>query len=130
MFAKRLFIYLIGFFLGCVIVYFLLFKDKNRSFFPSAIVLDTLRAKEIIIEKKAGCILSCYQITHDKIKGLLGDGDVIFSESNPRETPKKYVVEIETPGGKEMKLTFELTSETAKIISVKAHGVSQECMCE
>lgn len=92
-------------------------------------MLDTLKSKEIIIEKKAECLLSCYHITNENIKELLDDGDVIFSESSPRELPKKYVVEIETKEGEELKLIFELSILNAKIISVDAPGMA-DCNCE
>lgn len=129
MFAKRLFLYLIGFFLGSVLVYFLFFRDKSRSFFPSAIVLDTLQSKELTIEKKAECFLSCYRINRSNIKELLAEGEVNFSESSPRETPKKYVVEVETPEGTELKLSFELSVSASRLISVSAPDNKLPCNC-
>src|SRR3989337_3043833 len=96
MFVKRLFLYLIGFFIGSLIVYFLFFKGQNRSFLPGSIVLDTITSKTFVLEPKAECMLKCYDVSQRNIKQLLRDGDVIFSESSPRQTPKKYVVEIET----------------------------------
>ena len=128
MFIRRLFIYLIGFFLGCAFVYFLFFKGKNRSFFPSAIVLDSLTSKELLIEKKAACSLACYHVSNQNLKELLADGDVIFSESRPRETPKKYAVKIETPEGNEITLLLELSALNATIISVLAPA-QPACIC-
>lgn len=130
MFAKRLFLYFIGFFFGCVLVYFMFFKGKDRGFFPSAIVIDTLKSRELLIEEKAGCRLACYRISEDNLKDLMEDGDVKFSESSPREEPKKYVVEIESPEGDEVKLLFELTGSNAKIISVTPPPGKPGCTCD
>ncbi len=88
--------------------------------------MDTLKTKEIIIDKKMECLLSCYNISGD-VKKLLDDGEVIFSESAPRENPKKYVVEIEIAGEK-LKLTFEQSEKTAKVISAEMKNMN--CNCE
>lgn len=128
MFARRLFIYFIGFFLGCILVYFMFFKNKSRSFFPSGIVLDSLKSKDIIIETKMQCILGCYNVNNQNLKELLNEGTVIFSESSPREDPKKYVVETESPEGEEIKLSFELRTLNAKIISIKGPE-KPGCVC-
>lgn len=130
MFIKRLFLYLIGFFFGCIIVYFLLFRNKDRSFFPSDIVIDTLKSKELLIEQKTACLLACYQVSKENLKDLMEDGDVNFSESSPRQEPKKYVVEIEAPEGTELKLLFELSDSNAKIISVEPAPGKPGCTCE
>jgi hypothetical protein len=130
MFAKRLFLYLVGFFLGSVLVYILFFKDKSRSFFPSAIVLDTLQSSSMEIDKKAECVLSCYHIHASDIKEMLAEGEVNFSESSPREKPKKYVVEVETREGNELKLTFELSPSASRLISVKDPGNKLSCNCD
>lgn len=132
MFVKRIFLYLIGFLLGSILAYFLIFKGRNQSFFPSGIVLDSLSSKEIIIEKKVECMFECNNISTD-VKKYLDDAKVIFSESSPRETPKKYVVEIELEEGKteekKVKLTFELFETTAKIISAEIINGEKNCNC-
>lgn len=130
MFIKRLFLYLIGFFIGSILVYFMLFKDKSRSFLPSSIILDSLKANEIIYDQHIECILSCYQISNKNIRQMLDDGDVIFSESQPRETPKKYVVEVETAEEKIIKLSFELSGKSSRIFLVNAGENANDCLCE
>lgn len=130
MLLRRFFIYSIGFFLGSILVYFLFFKNQDRSFFPSAIVLDSLRSKDIIIGKKNECLLAYYKISNENFKNLLREGEVNFSESSPRETPKKYVVEIETSTGDELKIIFALSPSSAEIISVIPNEIKAECACD
>ncbi len=130
MFIRRLFLYFIGFFFGSILVYFLFFNNQNRSFFPSGIVLDSLDSKKIIIEKKIDCYLSCCKVTEVNLKNLLKKGDVNFSESSPRDTPKKYVVEIETPENLKLKLTFEIGNANAKLIGVKIPSEIKGCGCD
>lgn len=124
--ARRLLLYFIGFSIGSIIVYFLFFKDKDRSFFPSGIVLDSLRSKDIIIDQRTACMLACYEINEKNLKDLLDDGDVNFSKSSPRQEPKIYLVETDAPNGEELELKFELGSQ-AKLLSV--FPLKENCSC-
>ena len=130
MFAKRIFLYLIGFFFGSVLVYLLFYRSDGHSFLPSSIVLDTLKSKEFIFEKKAECQLLCFSVVKGDIKKLLKDADVNFSESRPHDNPKKYVIEIKSLMNEKVKLTVELNDTNAKIVSADMPEAKQTCNCD
>lgn len=130
MFLKRLFLYFIGFTVGCILVYFLVFKKRSTSFLPSSIVLDTITGKEIIYEKEVECMLACYGLTRQNLIAVLKEGDVLFSESQPRATPKIYVVETESPDKSVLKLNFEMLPANSRILKVNPVENAKSCDCD
>lgn len=62
-FGRRLFIYMIGFGLGCVLVWVMFYKDGNRaSWMPEGRVLEFLADVEVEISDELKCELACKNI--------------------------------------------------------------------
>ena len=62
-FGRRLFIYMIGFGLGCIMVWVMFYKDGDRaSWLPEDRVLEFLADTEVVISDDLKCQLACENI--------------------------------------------------------------------
>ncbi len=93
---RRFLIFLIGFSIGCLIVYFSLIKGQNRNFtfwFPS----DRIKEEVLVTKKEFSdsflCGLSCLQSDTSKqnLSVLIEAYEIDFSKSLPRESPRTYL---------------------------------------
>lgn len=92
---RRIQIYAFGFFLGSIVVYVTLIRDRDRdlgSWLPES------RVKSEIVEKfeagKNECMLNCYDIDSIGFVEMVEDGDVVFSESDVSKTPRSYAFHL------------------------------------
>ncbi len=95
--ARRIRVYLVGVFLGCIMVYVFLIRGKNRDFgfwLPQGRVMEELTTKKLTFNAKATCQFACYQIDASAFQYDLKTADVNFSKSLVHEKPKKYLVEF------------------------------------
>lgn len=76
-FSQRLPYYLVGFFIGCIFVYFI-YTKKNASFayLPNARVLKNISTKKQLISDKVKIILQSKKIDTVTINQILKNGDV------------------------------------------------------
>jgi hypothetical protein len=113
-FKDRLKYYLIGFTFGLIAIFFF-FGGRGCSWLPSNRVKNSIAENEIIYGDSIKALLECNQISNDAVYNLLNSsGDVLFSESKTRETPKKYVLK----GENDLKLTFALFEGFSEIVEV------------
>jgi hypothetical protein len=104
--GKRILIYFLGFFIGCVLVYFALFQGRNRTYWlPANRVKNRIQNSKILFSAHAKYMMACNHISETDINGLLQDGDVNFRESNVHAIPcPSYILEGKNLTG-DIKLT-------------------------
>jgi hypothetical protein len=123
--------FLIGVLLGSLIVYLLLFynRDRDLSFwFPEKRVLNDIKAKLGPIEQY-DCELSCEQMFPSDLEKLLTEGDVDFAKSKPRETPKEYLVNYLAEEGWAAEAVFSIQDSTATMKSIVSTKHVDGCDC-
>lgn len=119
-FTDRLKYYLIGFTFGIIAVVFF-FGQRGCSWLPGNRVKNTISEKEIIFGDSIKALLECSKFSNEDIYNLLNSsGDIDFSESHPRETPKKYVFY----GDNDLRVVFALYeqsgNEYSEIVEINA----------
>jgi hypothetical protein len=95
---RRFRIYIFGFLLGIILVYTSLLKGRSKAllgWMPGARVLKDLSILPAVVSDKASCQLRCLQLGDGFIAEIFENGDVDFSRSRPKETPRFYIVEVE-----------------------------------
>jgi hypothetical protein len=112
--ARRIFIFSIGFFGGCIMVWFMFFRTGERSFYgnwlPEGRVLSKLKAGLDKNSSHSLCMLECTGIFKSQLAALLDQGDVLFSESKTNEDPREYEVAYQS-----IRMRFILSGDSVTI---------------
>lgn len=145
-FINRLKFYLIGFGLGCVMVWAIFYSgdDARSSWLPEGRVLEFIEDTELkVINKHIVCVLECNNITiSDLDKTFFKNAKVNFSESSTtREPCPEYQIEgkladeriitllIETCEPRRLS-TAEEKEDIATIVNISFEGIKLDCLCE
>lgn len=96
-FWKRFKIYLIGFSIGCLMVFFF-FGNRGCSWLPSNRVMNSILSKVIVVQQSELDEASQNGISQDDIIQYLNTGDIEFGESEKSEFPKFYKMSFEKDG--------------------------------
>jgi len=129
-FAKRFRTYMIGFFLGCVMVFFM-FNDRLSmltAWMPNNRVLLRLQLTEVLYTDEALCQLRCFDLDTADVSVVRHTGDVRFNLSETRVEPKIYVVDTRLHD-RLVRMSFT-ASDTTSILSLVEVPLSQKgCDC-
>ncbi len=124
----RLKFYLFGLLMG-------LFVLAAMGKFNSCKTPGTLKRQELAMQKRefstqAECLMQCQHIDTATINKLFKDGDMLFSESSPREKPCGiYIMEGKSHQNETLRLTILDCENTTKITEVKVMGKTITCQC-
>lgn len=129
--ARRIILYVFGVVLGVLVLQVTVFKDRDgfSSWFPSNRLKSQMQASHKLIAPTATCQLECINIPVSEVDRSLEFGEVLFDESGPRETPKRYVLSHVTRLEKHVKFEFEVAIDTIRMKQVIADEVTH-CDCE
>jgi len=131
--GHRIRLYFLGFLIGCVFVYFLLLRGKNRSYWlPENRVKEQLMKGNLVYTEHAKCRMKCRNISEEEVKEILKNGSVNFSESHPHDTPcPSYALEGTTSTNKNERIIFSscdtLTTKVVTAIDLEAEKDACEC---
>jgi len=133
-FRRRLRIYLVGVFLGCLVTWAVLLRKRNMNelfaWTPNGRVLGELRSDTGLIQPGGfWCTMECYGFNSEDYRNLLTDGDVDFSNSDTRVENKKYVISYETEDRGTLRLVFVFDDEVHRLVEVTKVGETIECDC-
>jgi hypothetical protein len=125
---RKIRVYLVGVFLGIIMVYFMLIKGKKRDFsfwLPSERVLEELRRKKPDTDSLMLCYINCNAINSSEFEEALNSSEVLFDESNTKEYPKTYTLFFEQ---KNIKLIYELHKD--KSVLKKVYFIDGKINCD
>lgn len=130
--SKRILIYAVGFFIGSVMVYFILFRGRDRTYWlPGNRVKEELTKKKLYFPENTLCKMKCRNINEEEIKEILTNGDVNFQESDVHDAPcPSYAIEGSTSGHKELRIVFtSFDSITEVTTAINLAGKNDSCNC-
>ena len=132
--GQRIRLYLYGFIIGAVLVYFLLFRGKDRTFWlPGNRVKEQVDKSTFSFSEHAKCILECKNITEEEVREVLKNGDVNFSESDTHGVPcPSYAIEGISHNKKlRILLTVFERDSTAEITTaINLESGKDSCKCK
>lgn len=115
--ARRLLIFSVGFFMGCVAVYAFLFRGTDRDFYgawlPDGRVLKKIHNSIDRSSSTFNCLIEDAGVFPSELDLLLTDGNVDFSKSETKKKKKKYYTEIELEGGRNIQAEFVVLNDSA-----------------
>ncbi|MEY4110795.1 MAG: hypothetical protein RLZZ46_1150 [Bacteroidota bacterium] len=86
-FGKRLKLYLGGFLIGTLVVYFFVYKDRNIYKSPEEIILERAAGNPTQYSERSACILKCIQVGDSIADSLWRLARVSYKESDVRKKP-------------------------------------------
>lgn len=144
-FINRLKFYLIGFGLGCVMVWAIFYsgEDARSSWLPEGRVLEFIEETGVIAEKRMACLLQCNNITlTDFDKTFFQKAKVNFGESAVKREPcPEYQIKGKLTDGRTITVFIETceprrlsTAEekegVATLRDFSFEGINTNCNCE
>lgn len=108
-FFRRLKIYLIGFGIGLVFVFFF-FRNRGCTWLPENRVKNTILGRVLVVPEKDAEWLKAQGIDNKTIVSFLNDGSIAFGSSKKQGNPQVYVVTREVKG-KDVTLWFTLPKD-------------------
>lgn len=139
-FFYRLKFYGLGFGLGCIIVWAMLIKDRERdSWLPEGRVITFLRDVDMDFNSKAKCLMDCYQLDESFMdEEFWKKADVDFDKSAAHRKPcPEYYISSTLADGQQVIVYIE-SCETcigceeegvATLRSIELSGSSASCNC-
>ena len=130
---KRILIYLLGFLIGCVVVYFSLFRGKDRTYWlPSNRVREKLMQKKLFFPENTLCKMKCRGIEEQEVKDILKNGDINFSESDVHDAPcPSYALEGIGTKNKKVRVVFtSFDSITQVSTAINLLESNDSCGCK
>jgi hypothetical protein len=125
---SRLMRYLIGIMIGLILVFVFFGKRSCTDWMPNQRVLETLSSQDLIISARGRCEMNCLNLSDTDLVHLIKSGDVNFSESSTRTSPKVYKIEANRPEDElEYSMQFEVKDSSSVLISASVPGKTCNC---
>ena len=129
---QRILLYSFGFLIGAVMVYFMLIRGNDRTYW-----LPENRVKELILKSKmiyspiSKCEMECLSISEDDVLSILKNGEVNFKESNVHAVPHpSYSINGTITGNRKMRMMIVTHDSIAEITTVAFQDVKKTCICK
>lgn len=132
-FFRRLRFYVFGFLLGCVLVYFVLLRGKDRTgWLPERRVIEKIDST-LSLTSPMKCLMDCDSISTADLHAIIKGSDVDFGESITQKKPfRMYVLKGKLRTGEEIKMNFDVCDSASILtkISIPAfENKSRTCPC-
>ncbi len=125
---RRIRIYGVGFFLGCLLSYFFLFKNRDHNldyWLPKERIRDEIISKKHFFDGSFSCAQQCLNINSDtaSIEILVKTSDIDFSKSQTKIAQKTYYFEQEA---------FSFQAQMGEVITFKNLRAKKDekCLCK
>ena len=138
--GHRIRLYFFGFLIGSVLVYFILFRGRNHTYwFPENRVKEQLIKGRLFFTEHARCRMQCRGISEEEVKEILYNGNVNFSESHPHPSSSSgqalcptYAMEGTTADKQTVRIIFaSCDTLTTKVITAINLGMEKDtCDCK
>ncbi|HXC06791.1 MAG TPA: DUF4258 domain-containing protein [Bacteroidia bacterium] len=121
-FRRRITLYLSGFLIGGLIVWFGLLKnrpdDALTSWLPTKRIVMQLDTNPLVLTHHAACRMQCRGITEAEIHALIKKGEVNFSKSEVHAVPcPKYAMEGTTQQGHHLRIICAACEKETRIVT-------------
>ncbi len=119
---RKLRVYFIGVGLGLILTWALFLRNRNSrdllAWTPNERVMAPLRADDGYAKpNQYVCWLECAEITSLEMKQLVEKGKVDFGESQPRQEPKIYHVEVLLEDDRELWGKFAIAADSSAALT-------------
>lgn len=129
--ARRIRLFVFGVVLGSLVMYFLVFKNRNVYKSPSEVIHGKLMSHAMQLSLKAQCNMQCYHISESEIKEILIQSEVNYSKSKVHEKPCPfYALEGKTSKGRNLRVEFAECDSLTKVLSAMDLSITGDtCHC-
>ena len=130
--ARRIRLFVIGVLLGSIIMYVLVFKNRNVYKSPAEVIHGKLQSQHLEYSKHALCRMQCRNISEKEIKEILLNGEVNYAKSQVHDKPcPSYALEGKTADGQNVRIVFAECDSVTKVITAIDLGMEEDmCSCE
>tara|TARA_B110000967_G_C18731712_1_gene482933 strand:- start:209 stop:607 length:399 start_codon:yes stop_codon:yes gene_type:complete len=126
--ARRLLIFSVGFFMGCVLVYTTMFKGTDREFYgswlPEGRVIKKLNSSLNRDHSSYQCILDKSGVFESEVDEMFVSGDIDFEKSNTESSIRKYFVNVEINENRNVVAEISLARDSAWISQIGVSNLS------
>jgi hypothetical protein len=128
---RRFRLFFTGVILGSIVMYFMVFKDKNYFSTPEQVIKEQLLKRKLIFTKHGQCRMECRGISEAEVKEVMKSGSVNYKKSEVHATPcKKYAVEGKTADGQNVRIVYGLCDTLTTVITAIDLGLEKDtCAC-
>ena len=130
--SRRIRLFVFGVLLGSIIMYMLVFKNRNVYKSPGEVIHGKLQSQPLSYTKHAQCRMQCRNISESEIKEILLQGEVNYDKSQVHDKPcPSYALEGKTADGQQVRIVFAQCDSVTKVITAIDLGLENEdCKCE
>ncbi|HEU4717065.1 MAG TPA: DUF4258 domain-containing protein [Bacteroidia bacterium] len=133
--GRRIRLYLVGFGIGCLIVWFMFFRNSKRNlagWLPSDRVTAFIASShKLNVDSALFCRMKCNGISIDDVRRSVMKGQVDFDRSDPHKEPcHEYDVKMNVKG-KDLEFYFSacVDDSTASILKIYPPLPGDSCGC-
>ena len=133
---RRVRVYFVGVLLGCIVTWALLLRGRNLDDYmrwtPNQRVLTEFNSDSLfVLNDTVLCHLKCHGFKSNDYKALFEEGNVLFTESNPRKMPKMYRIQHQTEKRGSLILELEIDENNLKkVVKMEKEGEKElNCNC-
>lgn len=124
-FSQRLFRFLIGVTIGCLLVYVMFPNYDWLGWLPGKQIRSNILSRQQSLSTKAQCEAAFFAIAEEDWKSVLNDGAINFEKSQTKGEDKTYYLENDIIG-----VEVLLKDSTAYIQHIQRVGVNTQTPCK
>jgi hypothetical protein len=122
---SRILTYVFGVLLGSLMVYFMLFRNRERNlagWLPKERIMAQIKENPITMTPQAICALNCLGLSESALKEKISAGTINFSRSEVRNEPcPVYFIEI-----RDIFLNVEVCEKSSQLLNLNS---DKSCDC-
>lgn len=116
--------YLLGLFIGCVVVFFMFPNYDWLGWTPNKALMKQIREAKWETNGTGQCMMQCTNTSMEQIQAIRTHGKVNFSKSDAQANPKKYHVEYG-----ETAMDVYVTDTLVTLFGIE-NRISNSCSCK
>ncbi|MEW6469762.1 MAG: hypothetical protein AB1458_12600 [Bacteroidota bacterium] len=129
-FYRRLRLYLFGVLLGCVLVYFLLIRNRDLGgWLPGNQIIGKIRSNELLFSSNAECMMQCLGITRGDIKKMIDSTATVNMKQSNVHISDCPIYALEDKDKYELSLLVQSCDSSATVLNV-ARTTEEKTSCD
>ena len=127
---RRIRLYLFGFGIGLLCVYFIYGNKNIKVLTPGMLKLDQLAGQTILYTDTALCEMKCGNVSKDEVKQAMTDGKVDTKKSISFHVPHPmFNFTGNTPGGRKLNIICIQIDTVTRVTMVRDMAKQDTCKC-